>query len=94
MNVGDFIFIPNAFTPNNDGKNDVFKVRGKYINNVEMSIYNRWGELLFYSPNATEGWDGTFQNENAPEGVYTIFLNVKSDNQSLKLQPVYNPSIM
>lgn len=51
--------IPNAFTPNNDGLNDEFKaVINRPIPKFEMSIFNRWGRRVFYSPSATKGWDG------------------------------------
>jgi gliding motility-associated-like protein len=57
------IFFPTAFTPNNDGLNDVFKpeARGNSgrISQYEFCIYNRWGELIFKTPNITEGWNGT-----------------------------------
>lgn len=48
--------IPNVFTPNNDGINDVFEIRGKGIKNLSMEIFNRWGELVFQSTHAP--WDG------------------------------------
>lgn len=87
INVNDYIFIPNAFSPNNDGINDVFRVHGKYIKDLEMFIYNRWGELVFYSENPTDGWNGTYQNEIVQEGLYTVVLKIKSIHQSTDITP-------
>jgi gliding motility-associated-like protein len=77
-----FLYIPNAFTPNKDGKNDVFKIPGKSIHNYEMTIYNRWGEQVFFTTNAAEGWDGTYRNIDAPAGPYVVVLKNKSNINS------------
>ena len=77
-----FLYIPNAFTPNKDGKNDVFKIPGKSIHNYEMTIYNRWGEQVFFTTNAAEGWDGTYRNIDAPAGPYVVVLKNKSNSNS------------
>ncbi len=76
--IMDYIFIPNAFTPDNDGINDVFKIFGKSIDNLEMSIFNRWGELVFYSKNAEEGWDGSCNGAIVQNGIYLVQLKIKS----------------
>jgi gliding motility-associated-like protein len=68
-NTGD-LFIPNAFTPNGDGKNDVFKVYGSSINQVELRIFSQWGQLLFESKDLQKGWDGTYGSHLQPTGVY------------------------
>jgi gliding motility-associated-like protein len=70
------LFIPNAFTPNDDGKNDVFLPKGTAFKNYSLGIFNRWGELLFNSTEFTNGWDGTFKGEKCPDGVYTYKINV------------------
>lgn len=66
--------MPNAFTPNGDGKNDVFAGKGftDGMTDFELTIWSRWGELLYQSENPEEGWDGTKQNsgEDLPVGVY------------------------
>ncbi|MEM9991398.1 MAG: gliding motility-associated C-terminal domain-containing protein, partial [Bacteroidota bacterium] len=54
-----FIFIPAAFTPNGDGRNDVLFVRGLPIESMVFSVYNRWGELVFQTTDQSVGWDGT-----------------------------------
>lgn len=64
------LYVPNAFTPDGDGLNDVFRAYGQYIDNMRLSIFNRWGELLFYSDDIEYGWDGTSNGRPAQEGTY------------------------
>lgn len=64
------VYFPNAFTPDRDGVNDTFGAVGLNTENYNLKIYNRWGELLFVSENITDKWDGTYNGEVAPEGVY------------------------
>lgn len=64
------IFLPEAFTPNADGLNDEYVVQGKYINDFILQIFNRWGEMIFYSENAENGWDGKINGKEAPQGTY------------------------
>jgi gliding motility-associated-like protein len=79
------LFVPNAFSPNGDGKNDVFQVRGTYLAAFELKIFNRWGELLFESNSLQNSWDGTFKNKKCPMGVYYFQLKAKGiDNQKVK----------
>lgn len=78
------VFLPNAFTPNNDGLNDVFSPkllieRGYSIDN--FSIYNRYGQLLFHSKGSeVKGWDGTFNGQLCPIGTYMYVLDVRFIN--------------
>lgn len=70
------IWFPNAFTPNGDGKNDIFRALGN-VNRVEgfvLSIYNRWGERVFYTGNKSEGWNGQHKGGEAPLGTYVYTL--------------------
>jgi len=61
----------NVFTPNGDGKNDVFNTsQFQNLNGFHIEIYNRWGAKVFESSNATTEWDGKIANEPADEGVY------------------------
>ncbi|NVN94523.1 MAG: gliding motility-associated C-terminal domain-containing protein [Bacteroidetes bacterium] len=64
------IFIPNAFTPDIPGLNNVFKAYGEGMVKFEMYIYNRWGQLIFSTKDINSGWDGKFANENVAAGVY------------------------
>jgi gliding motility-associated-like protein len=54
------IYVPSSFTPDNDGVNDYFLAVGEYIDEFEMTIYNRWGELIFQGFDINRGWDGSF----------------------------------
>jgi gliding motility-associated-like protein len=73
---GNQVYIPNAFTPNNDGKNDVFLIYGNTIASAKMSIFTQWGQLIFQSDNVANGWDGTFKGVNQPTGVYVYMVEV------------------
>jgi len=66
------IFIPNAFTPNNDGLNDEFFVAPKLIRDFEIDIFDRWGKLVYQSMDMNFRWNGNdSSNQPMPEGVYT-----------------------
>ncbi len=72
-----YVFMPNAFSPNNDGVNDVLYVRGEPITDITWMIYNRWGEKVFATNNPTEGWDGTDKNGKiVPDDVYGYYFKV------------------
>ena len=64
------VFAPTAFTPNGDEKNDYYIVKANAISYFEMQVYNRLGNILFYSKDINTGWDGTFDNSTCYEGVY------------------------
>lgn len=73
--------IPNAFTPNNDGKNDVFRIiyKGDVVLK-ELSIYNRYGQRVFTSDNLNQGWDGNFNGQPEELGVYYYMLRMVCGN--------------
>jgi gliding motility-associated-like protein len=64
------LFIPNAFTPNGDGANDVFFIYGSGIKEIHFSIFDRWGEKVFETSQFNQGWNGTINGKNAEQGVY------------------------
>jgi gliding motility-associated-like protein len=70
------IFVPNVFTPNGDGRNDVLMVYGNYMASMRFSIFNQWGELIFVSENIGTGWNGTHKGKLQPVGVYAYTLKV------------------
>ncbi len=67
-------FVPNVFTPNADGWNDTFKVVGAALDSFELSIFNRWGELIFHSTDPGKEWDGNFKGRAIPDGTYVYLL--------------------
>jgi gliding motility-associated-like protein len=74
-----YFYFPSAFTPNNDGKNDVFTGYGLGIEKYELLIFNRWGELLFKSEDMSKGWDGKLQGKLVQEDVYICVFNLVGD---------------
>lgn len=79
-----YIFLPNAFTPNNDNSNELLKVRGSYISNDEFifRIFDRWGNLVFETYDPTEGWDGTYKEKACDPGVFVYYFEALCiDNQ-------------
>jgi gliding motility-associated-like protein len=70
------IFVPNVFTPNNDGRNDILYVYGNYVATIQLRIFNQWGQLIFQSENISTGWDGTHKGKQQPVGVYAYTLKV------------------
>jgi gliding motility-associated-like protein len=69
------VFVPNAFTPSNgDGLNDVLNVIGGAVKTFDISIYNRWGELIFEADRMDFNWDATYQGQDVPAGVYVYTL--------------------
>jgi gliding motility-associated-like protein len=70
------VFYPKAFTPNGDNLNDIFNVYGQFIEDFEMSIFNRWGELMYTTMEISEGWDGSFKGNKMPEGTYTFIVRI------------------
>jgi gliding motility-associated-like protein len=66
--------VPNAFSPNNDGSNDVLYVRGYGVTEMEFKIFNRWGELVFESNSLDVGWDGTYKDKGQEMEVYIYTL--------------------
>lgn len=64
------LFVPDIFSPNDDGVNDRLFVRGRGIENLEFHVYDRWGQRVFSSDHPDHSWDGRFRGQRAPSGVY------------------------
>jgi gliding motility-associated-like protein len=74
---GPDVYVPNAFTPNGDGTNDVFEVFGTALKSVSMKIFNRWGEKVFDSGESQwASWDGTYMGSMQPTGVYVYYVEL------------------
>ncbi len=72
------VHIPNAFTPNGDDINEVFRFEGVGIKSYNAMIYNRWGEMLFaWNESSAEGWDGTYKGVPVDQGVYVYKIIVR-----------------
>ena len=74
------VYIPSAFTPNNDGVNDVAEVFAINPKSFSFKIYNRWGELVFESYDVSNKWNGTFKGEDCPQDNYSYILDVTMQN--------------
>jgi gliding motility-associated-like protein len=73
--------IPNAISPNGDGKNDVWKLNFiQFLNpNAEIVVFNRWGQTLYQSVGYSDPWDGTYRGELVPEGTYFYIIKISDD---------------
>jgi|ETNmetMinimDraft_30_1059905.scaffolds.fasta_scaffold01482_2 gliding motility-associated-like protein len=72
------VYPPNAFTPNGDGENDTFEVKGTGVNSYLLRIYSRWGELIFESSSLEDQWDGTYKGSLVTTGTYVYSINYRS----------------
>ncbi len=75
-----YVFIPNSFSPNGDDINDVLFVNGQPIEEMRLSIFNRWGQKVFESFSKDQGWDGTFEGKQLPPDVFGYYLEVTCFN--------------
>ncbi len=80
------IFVPDVFSPNDDGLNDVLYVRGRGIIDMTFLVYDRWGEKVFESSHPEHGWDGRFRGRAMPSGAYTWLLSARLNDGSVDEQ--------
>ena len=86
------LVMPNAFSPNNDRINDVYKVKS-YQNIVEFHayIFNRWGQKLYEWTNIEEGWDGKYRGNDVKQGTYFVLVKAKgADGQTYNIRKDVN----
>jgi len=76
LNGTVLIYAPNVFTPDGDGLNDVFTIKGTGIASYQYDIYNRWGEKIFHTSQTRQNWDGTFKGRLVEQNVYVYTLDV------------------
>ncbi|CAN5446741.1 hypothetical protein BH09BAC1_BH09BAC1_01920 [soil metagenome] len=78
---GDDLFVPNTFTPNRDGKNDVLKIRGLAGNSLKIfRIFDRWGNMVYESDNIDEGWNGIYNGRPLDSGVFVYYYEAVCTN--------------
>ena len=86
---GANVFIPNTFSPNGDGANDIFYPRGTGLFNIKTArVFNRWGEVVYeksgFLPNdASAGWDGTYKGKKLGVDIYVYVIEILCDNNTL-----------
>ncbi|MBK7666805.1 MAG: gliding motility-associated C-terminal domain-containing protein [Sphingobacteriaceae bacterium] len=68
------VFVPNTFTPNGDGVNDIMYARGHKLTTIYFAIYNRWGEMVFETSDIKTGWDGNYKGRPADVGVFGYYV--------------------
>ncbi len=92
-NCPELIFIPGAFTPNNDGKNDLFYAEGTNVKNYKILIFNRWGKLIFETATLgiSGGWNGKSEGKYAEQGVYTYQVSYDALQVNGRTKPVKKP---
>lgn len=73
------MYIPNAFTPNGDGLNDLFGVKGEGIDDLHVLVYDRWGEVIFESTEGEDQWDGSFKGRPVQQGTYVYQVFARGD---------------
>jgi gliding motility-associated-like protein len=77
--VPDFyVYVPNVFTPNADGKNEVFMPVTRGVGSYKMQLFNRWGQMIFETTDLTKGWNGRYGDNDSPIGQYVYKIEVNS----------------
>ncbi len=72
-----YIYIPNAFSPNGDDKNNILYVQSNIIDELYFAVYNRWGEIMFETDDISQGWDGTYKGEAVDPAVFVYYMHAK-----------------
>jgi gliding motility-associated-like protein len=91
QDCGCYPFVPTAFSPNNDGENDEFKIYANCeILNFNLKVFDRWGGLVFSSKKQETGWQGTINNKIAPNGVYVWLLEYEAKTERGTIEPRIN----
>lgn len=86
IDITENLFVPNAFTPNGDGINDVFKIENIGYQGVEaFHVFNRWGNLIYETLDGTRGWDGTYKGKPADAGAYYYLIRLGMDDGTAKV---------
>ena len=86
INYNAYEFVPSAFTPNGDGKNDIFRiVNQKFVKLIDFSVFDRWGKLIYHNTyDAKQGWDGNYNGVAQDMGVYFYSIIVETPDGKIK----------
>jgi gliding motility-associated-like protein len=74
------VFVPNTFTPNGDGQNDILYARSNVVSTIYFAVYNRWGQLVFETTDLKKGWDGNYKGMKADPAVFAWYVKGKCFN--------------
>ena len=74
VSIEEEFFLPSAFSPNNDGNNDLWRIAGEKPDAVEIAVYDRWGNEVFRTADPAFSWDGSFKGKALPMGVYFYYM--------------------
>jgi len=86
VTVQDRLFVPSAFSPNGDGRNDLFRIENFGYQKIEaFRVFNRWGQLVFETQNGLQGWDGTSKGKQADAATYYYLIEVRTEDNELKM---------
>lgn len=77
LRINATLTFPTAFSPNNDGLNDTFGVTARFVSKFTLQVFNRWGELVYFSENPDERWDGTYKGSILPAGTYALVIQAE-----------------
>src|SRR4029077_4666146 len=79
------LFIPNAFTPNNDGKNDTWVIETlDAYPHADVKVFNRYGQMVFYNHGVNKSWDGTYKGMLLSPGAYAYIIDLKNKQELIK----------
>lgn len=77
--------LPTAFSPNGDGNNDILYVKDIKVTNIQIEIFNRWGQVVYESKQISQGWDGTFKDVPLNSEVFVYYIRATcSDNKTIE----------
>lgn len=77
LRINATLYYPTAFSPNNDGLNDTFGVTTRFIDKFNLQVFNRWGELIYYTDDPAARWDGTYKGVPVPTGTYALVIQAQ-----------------
>jgi gliding motility-associated-like protein len=81
------LYMPSAFTPNDDGKNDLFRIpQNNFFTLSEFCVYDRWGRRIFMTKNKASGWNGTVGGKESPAGTYVYFILGRMNNKKVEVK--------